>query len=109
MAIMAYIFFPIPFIFANKNQFARYHVKQDIILLITFILFYLITWILTFILELNIDISYNNFLKFIIRAISILPWIYFILMNIIGIVNVSKGRMKPLPFIGKFSFLIDKI
>ena len=87
MAIVAYIIFFIPFLRkATNDPFVKFHVKQGIVLFIS--------WIIVGIM------SY------------IFPWQFWIVSRLLnlglfalmvfGIVTASKVEQKPLPVIGKF-------
>ena len=88
MAILAYlgILVVIPLVMNREDQFVKFHSKQGLVLLIT--------WVIA------------NF----IWAIPVLGWIVspiinlscFILM-ILGIINATEGQTKELPIIGKFA------
>lgn len=88
MAIIAYIFFLviIPLITNKDDQFVKFHSKQGLALLIT--------WVIA------------NFLWFFpflgTFAASILSFGCIILM-ITGIINAANGRTKELPIIGQFA------
>lgn len=84
IAILSYlgIFLLIPLLVAKDNAFVKYHIKQGLVLLITWIIAGFIIWI-----------------PFIGWAVGIT---LFVLM-IIGIVNVVQGKQTPLPIIGKFA------
>ena len=84
IAILSYlgILLLIPLLAAKDDTFVKYHVKQGLVLLITWIIASFIIWI-----------------PFIGWAVGIA---LFVLM-IIGIVNVVQGKQAPLPIIGKFA------
>lgn len=89
MAVVAYILFFIPLLTDAKNDpFVKYHVKQGLVLFIT--------W-------------------FIVAAISWLPMVYLFswvlhvglfVLFVIGVMNAVQGKEAPLPLIGQFA---DKI
>ena len=94
LAIVAYIFFPIPlWVVKNRSSFLNYHINQGIILLIIVLV--------------------GNFgLDFLPFWLGILTWfkglwnIFMITLLVIGIKNVLEKKMVPLPVIGKlFNFL----
>ena len=86
MAVVAYILFFIPLLTDAKNDpFVKYHVKQGLVLFIA---------------------------GFIVMVISHMPVIYIfswafnivmLILFIAGMLNVLKGKEKPLPLIGKFA------
>jgi uncharacterized membrane protein len=87
IAIIGYlipILFFIPLITDAKNdQFAKYHANQHLLLLITWI----IGSVLTFVL------------------IGFLVYLYAIIAMIMGIVYAAQGQMKPIPLIGGITLL----
>lgn len=92
--ILAYIFFPLPLLFAkDKSQFLIFHLNQGIILAI-------VSLIGAFGLDL---------LPFWVKFFLLFKWIWNILIIILlvkGIQNVLDRRMDTLPVIGKlFTFL----
>ncbi len=92
--ILAYVFFLIPLLAVkNRSSFLNYHINQGIILFIVVCagnlgLGILPWWLAMFTL-----------LKFVWNGLSVA-------LLVIGIMNVLKREMKPLPVIGKlFNFL----
>lgn len=89
--ILAYILFAIPLIFAKeKTPFIKYHANQSFILLMCFL-------VGNFLL---------NILNFDYSVISTLFRILSIAIFVVGIVNVSQNKMKPLPIIGEWGNFI---
>lgn len=94
-AIIGYIFpilFFVPLVSDAKNSpFAKYHANQQLNFLLFTVVGYIASSILTFIL------------------IGILLWfvvcIGSIVFMIMGIINASKGEMKPLPVIGGWQLI----
>lgn len=86
MAVVAYILFFLPLLTEAKNDpFVKYHVKQGLVLFIT--------W-------------------FIVGAVSWMPFVFLIawalnlglfVLFIIGIMNAIAGKEAPLPLIGQFA------
>lgn len=70
----------------RKSSFAKYHVKQGLVLLILD----LIIW----------AISNVPFIGWFIAPIL---WIGFIILMIIGIINAANNSEKPLPLIGQYA------
>lgn len=99
-AILCYFLVGIIWYFADenmkKNELARYHAKQGLVLLIASIavsiLFGIIWAIFVFI----------PMLWFLITAISWIVWLFFFVVWIFGIVYAATGKLKPMPIIGKF-------
>lgn len=90
MAILAYIIFFIPLIAARDSRFAMYHANQGLVLFLAAVVINIVGGIIPF-----------------IGWFLILPfgWIAVLVFAIIGIINSSKGEMKPLPLIGGISII----
>lgn len=102
MGILAYlgILALVPLFAAKESKFARYHTNQGLILLLLAvaysIAFSIISSVLAFI-SIRLMLAVTGIL-------GLAGWA-FLVWAIIGIVNVCKGEMKPLPFIGKYTLL----
>ncbi len=85
MGILAYIIFFIPLLAAKESKFAMYHANQGLVLFLGGVALNIVGWIIPF-----------------LGWLIILPlgWICLIVLAIMGIINASKGEMKPLPIIG---------
>lgn len=90
MAILAYIIFFLPLIAARDSRFAMFHGNQGLVLFLAAIVINIVGGIIPF-----------------IGWFIILPfgWIAVLILAIIGIINASKGEMKPLPLIGGISII----
>lgn len=90
MAILAYIIFFIPLIAARESRFAMFHANQGLVLFLAAVVINIVGGIIPF-----------------IGWFLILPlgWIAVLVFAIIGIINASKGEMKPLPLIGGISII----
>jgi len=99
MAIMAYLLFFIPLITGDykKSPFVRYHTNQGIVLFIA-------TWVVVIIILIPALIL--AFVPALGTLLDIALWLVGFFVNvvprIVGILNVVKGEMKPLPIIGKY-------
>jgi len=101
--VLSYFIVGIIWYFADENMkksdFARYHTKQSIVLIIASIIYGIL---------LNIFISIF-FVPIIMTGIwiglSAFRVLYYIplIWAVIGAVNAAKGEKKPLPLIGKFA------
>ncbi len=100
MAILAYLGFLvlIPIFAAKDSKFARYHANQGLLLM----LFDLAGAILIGIFG---SIFLFTGLFFLVTLLWALYWIAIVAMVILGIVNASSGKLKPLPVIGKITIL----
>lgn len=91
-AVLAYlgILVLIPIFAAKENRYARYHANQGLVL---------------FLAEVVCSIlSMLSFVPFASMIGSICGFVCFIFM-ILGLVNASKGVMKPLPLIGGITLI----
>lgn len=80
-AILGYLIcFILPILAARDNKFAMYHQEQIFVLMIT----YIIAAITSFIL-----------IGFVIYLVAFVLWI-------IGLINAISGKYTPLPLVGKF-------
>ena len=89
MAVLAYlgILVLIPLFAAKESKFARFHTNQGLILLICGVVVFVVGKIPG------------------LSALAIILDVAIFAYAIIGIVNAVKGRMKPLPYIGKFRII----
>ena len=90
MGILAYIIFFIPLLAAKESKFAMYHANQGLVLFLLGVVVSIVGSIIPFLGW------------FIILPIGSL---LVIVLAIIGIINASKGEMKPLPVVGKISII----
>ena len=97
MGILAYLSWLvlIPIFAAKESRFARFHANQGLVLAI----FELIIWIGISIL------CHIPLLGWLFRIIRALISLAFLVMSVIGIVNVMNGKAKELPFTGRFRIL----
>ena len=90
MAVIAYIVFFIPLLTdAKDSPFAKFHVKQGLILLLFCIAGSIISSVLTVVL-----------IGLLLGPIVALATL---VLFIIGIMNAVNGKMKELPYIGQFA------
>lgn len=94
-AIIGYIFpilFFVPLVSDAKNSpFAKYHANQQLNFLLFTVVGYIASTILTFI-----------FIGILLWFVVAIGSIVFMIM---GIINASKGEMKPLPVIGSWQLI----
>lgn len=90
MAIIAYIIFFIPLLAARDSKFAMYHANQGLNLFLLAVAVSIVGTIIPFLGW------------FLILPFGHLAVLIFVIM---GIINASKGEMKPLPLIGKFELI----
>lgn len=90
MAVLAYFIFFLPLLAAKDSKFAMYHANQGLLL---------------FLLVLAVNM--------VGTVIPIIGWflifplgnLFCFILFILGIINSSKGEMKPLPLIGGISII----
>ncbi|MCC6865711.1 MAG: zinc ribbon domain-containing protein [Ignavibacteria bacterium] len=95
MAILAYIMFLIPLFAARDKKFAMYHTEQAIALWIAFIAIYIVMFILTIVVN-----QISDALGCVISIIGILPWVAYVVLWIMGLLNAIGGKVKELPVVG---------
>ena len=96
MAIIGYIFpilFFIPLIndSSKNSKFAKFHANQQLLFLIFSMGGYIIA-----------SVTMIIFIGFLIFPVVMVGSLVFF---ILGIINASKGEMKPLPIIGKYEII----
>ena len=89
IGILAYILFLIPLLAAKDSKFAMYHANQGLVL---------------FIVAVAMQV-FANFVPFLGTLLANLCMLAALAFTVIGIINASKGEMKPLPLIGGISLL----
>ncbi len=96
MAVLAYFGFLvfIPLFAAKRSRFARYHVKQGLILLAAELLFAVCYCVLSFVM---LSISWH--LYYIVKIAGMVRYLFPVLA-VIGILNAINGKAKRLPVIG---------
>ena len=101
MGILAYLgpLVFIPMFAAKGSKFARFHANQGLTLFIACgawsIVYSILNWII-------LAISWR---LYFISSIIGLCSLVFLVLAVLGIVNVANGRAKELPVIGKFKIL----
>lgn len=86
-AILSYVipvFVLVPLIQRN-NEFSLYHAKQCLII-----------WLIA------IVSSLVNVIPCLGQIVWLVVWVALIVFGVMGLINAVKGRMKPLPLIGKW-------
>jgi uncharacterized membrane protein len=104
MAILAYIIFLIPLFAARDNKFAMFHTQQAIVLWIVTIVLYIGFMILSFIIS-----QISSSLACIFGIIMMLPWLVYIVLWIMGLINASQGNVKELPIIGQYGSKLNLV
>ncbi len=99
MAVLAYLSWLvlIPLFAAKESKFARFHVNQGLVLAITEIIWGAAYGIVSVVLgAINL-----GFIASILGLVNIL----FLVLTVIGIINVVNGKAKELPVIGKYKII----
>jgi len=91
LAYIAYLIFFIPLLIGKPSDFVRYHVNQGLLLLILEVALRVVLGFFYFVPEIG----------FLFMILQFVPLVFFIM----GLVNVSKGEMKPLPVIGGITLI----
>lgn len=104
MGILAYIFFVIPLLTARDNKFAMYHTEQAIILWIAFVIIYIALMILTYVIGMI-----SNSIACVVSILGILPWIAYLVLWIMGLMNAIGGKVKELPVIGAYGAKLNLV
>ena len=91
MAVLSYlgILVLIPLLTKKDSPYAMFHAKQGLALLITEVIAVPVYIVLAFI-------------PFLGWFLSVVVWLFLLVMIILGIVNAASGNMKELPLIGPF-------
>lgn len=102
IAILSYIglLSLIPYLAAKHSPFAQYHAVRGLNLLICEAIFGAACFLVTAILSLIF-----SWFGGVIGSILNLGWIFFLVVSVIGIINVCNGEKKDLPYIGRFQFV----
>lgn len=105
MAILAYLSWLvlIPLFFARKSQFARYHTNQGLVIAIAETIYYLVAKLVV-----GIVWSFSVSMGVLWETIFFLSGMVFVVLIILGIINVLRDQQKPLPTFGKIKILKDK-
>ena len=105
MAIVGYlfpIFFFVPLITEGKDSpFARFHANQQLLLLISGVVLYIAGLVILPIGLLFISLICSlAWVVLLVVLVCKALWLVLAILGIIGIINVWRGEMKPLPAIG---------
>lgn len=104
MAILAYIIFLIPLLAARDKKFAMYHTEQALVLLIAWVVIYIGFTILSIIIS-----KISTTLSCGLGIVSILIWVGYLVLWIMGLINAAQGKIKELPFIGAYGAKLNLV
>jgi len=100
MGILAYLIFFLPLIACPQSPFGKFHANQGLLVLILSVGGSIVLGILQAIVLA---------IFWVLGILFTLIWIVFpiliLVLVIMGMVSASKGEMKPLPIIGKFTII----
>ena len=113
MAILAYIFVPIPLIFEKKSKYVKYHVSQGFNLFICYIihalfykLFYALTSYETYCNRNGFEYKCGQFdIPLLVKLPFLVIGLILFCFSILGIINVINGKARQIPVIGKIDLL----
>jgi uncharacterized membrane protein len=104
MGILAYILFLIPLFAARDKKFAMFHTEQAIILWIAFIVIYIVMMVLTIVVNMI-----SSTLGCVISILGILPWLAYLVLWVMGLLNAIGGKLKELPVIGAYGAKLNLV
>ena len=99
------IFALIPFFTEKDDEFVQFHAKQGLNLLIFEVFAAGIFNILSFIFLIDVTNPVLWFASTAVTFISSIIYLLFLIISIIGMINVSKGLKTPLPVIGSIQII----
>lgn len=94
MGVLAYlgILCLVPLLAAKDSDFAQYHAKQGLTLFVCEVVVWVAFWFLAFVF-------------WPLYLLSWVLWVGFVILTILGIVNVVNHKKEPLPVIGGFHII----
>jgi uncharacterized membrane protein len=104
MGILAYILFLIPLFAARDKKFAMFHTEQAIVLWVAFILIYIIMMVLTIVVN-----QISSTLGCVVSILGILPWLAYLVLWVMGLLNAIGGKVKELPVIGAYGAKLNLV
>ncbi len=84
----------IPILLQKDNPYTKFHIKQGLVLLIASIVWSIVSF-------------FFGFIPIVGLIISLLGWIFLMILSIIGIINAIQGKEAELPLIGKYGEKIN--
>lgn len=102
VSVFAYIgiLFLAPLLAAGKSKFARYHTNQGLVLFLFSLVYGVATWLVRWIIGLILPP-----VAAVLGVIFNIASLVFLVLAVIGIVNVCNGKAKDLPVIGRIRLL----
>ncbi len=111
MSILAYILFFIPLLTGTykTSPFVKYHTNQGTVLFLASLAFSIVLGILSAIITGIFTVAMAWQAILVITGIFGVIWMVYGLgvtaLAVLGIINAVKGKMNPLPVIGKFNII----
>ena len=113
MAILSYIFVPIPLFFEKRSAFVKYHVVQGFNLFVCYIMYALFYGLFSRITRQEVMCVKEGFVfscgKYVVPWFVELPFIIIgiilFALTISGVINVINGKAKQVPIVGKFNII----
>lgn len=107
MCILAYLSWLvlIPVFAGGNSKVTRFHANQGLVLAIAELAWWIISGIVDTILWALFGYSVLRGIYILIKVVLSLVNIVFLILSIIGIINVANGETKELPLIGKIKIL----
>lgn len=109
LALLGYIFFPIPLLAAPKSPFARYHANQGLLafLALMLIIFLIVVleiarWIIASFLPIPILRLFFSCGFYLLEVAMLIGWIALVIK---GILSAVDGKRTPLPVIGHWELI----
>jgi uncharacterized membrane protein len=104
MAILAYIIFLVPLLAARDKKFAMFHTEQALALIIAWVVIYIGFTILSIILS-----KISSALSCGMGIVSILIWVGYLVLWIMGLINAAQGKLKEIPVIGAYGAKLNLV
>lgn len=104
MGILAYILFLIPLLTSRDNKFAMFHTEQAIVLWIVFIVVYIALMLVNIVIGMISDS-----IACVVSILGILPWIAYLVLWVMGLMNAIGGKVKELPVIGQYGAKLNLV
>lgn len=105
-----------PVFMANKTKYSRFHNNQAIILFLLGVGYGICQIILDFFIDLIfptvltfqgfVPVYSANPINVVLTILLSLPWLAYLALMILGIVNASQNKAKELPFVGRFKIIL---
>ncbi len=107
-AVLSYLFAGIIWFFVDenmrKNSFAKFHVKQALILLSLSIVLFIVVAVVSLLAGILMLIpGVDAIISEIMDVVRMVVWLVYLVLWIIGFFSALSGSVKVLPFVGKYA------